>query len=82
MSEHSPHCPYSAAAVGVGGGSSGEECKCCPSLLRRPAFLLAVSETTGLNMVRQQTYPKKTVATHREGLPRNGAVLAPAAESA
>ena len=35
---------------------------------------MAVSETTGLNMVRQQTYPKKTVATHREGLPRNVAV--------
>ena len=76
MSEHSPHCPYSAAAVGVGGGSSGEECKCCPSLLRRPAFLLAVSETASLNMVstRQQAYSKKILTTQTEGLPRNVAV--------
>ena len=76
MSEHSPHCPYSAAAVGVGGGSSGEECKCCPALLRRPAFLLAVSETASLNMVstRQQAYSKKILTTQTEGLPRNVAV--------
>ena len=48
----------------------------CPSLLRRPAYLLAVSETTGLNTVsaRQQAYSKKTVVTQMEGLPRNVAV--------
>jgi len=42
-------------------------------LLRRPAFLLAVSETRGLNMVstRQQAYSKKAVVTQMEGLPRN-----------
>ena len=74
MSEHSLHCPYSAATVG--GGSSGEESKSCPSLFRRPAFLLAVSETAGLNVVsiRQQAYSKKTVVTQMEGLPRNVAV--------
>ena len=62
MTEHSPCCPRCSAAVGVGGGSSGEECKCCPALLRRPAFLLAVSETSGLNMVStRQGLSKKTV---------------------
>jgi len=76
LSEHSLHCLSGVAAVGVGGGSSGEECKCCPSLIRRLAFLLAVSETTGLNMIstRQWAYSKKTVATQMEGLPRNVAV--------
>ena len=82
MSEHSLHCPYSAATVG--GGSSGEESKSCPSLFRRPAFLLAVSETSGLNMVstRQRAYSKKTMATQMEGLPRNVAVQVSAARSA
>ena len=77
MSEHNPHCPYSSAAVGVGGGSSSEESKHCPSLLRRPAFLLTVSETAGLNAVstRQRTYSKSTVVTQMEGLHRNVAVL-------
>ena len=72
LSEHSLHCLSGVAAVGVGGGSSGEECKCWPSLLRRLAFLWAVSETAGLNMVstRQQAY-SKTMATQMEGLPRN-----------
>ena len=76
MSEHNPHCPYSSAAVGVGGGSSSEESKHCPSLLRRPAFLLTVSETAGLNAVstRQRAYSKSTVVTQMEGLPRNVAV--------
>lgn len=39
-------------------------------MVRRPAFLLTVSETTGLNMVstRQQAFPKETVATQTEGL--------------
>ena len=76
MSEHSPQCPYGAAAVGVGGGSSGEDCKYSSSLLRRPAFLLTVSETAGLNMVftRQWAYSKKSVLTQMEGLPRNVAV--------
>ena len=76
MSEHSPRCPYGAAAVGVGGGSSGEDCKYSSSLLRRPAFLLTVSETAGLNMVftRQWAYSKKSVLTQMEGLPRNVAV--------
>lgn len=76
MSEYSPCCLYGAAAVGVGGGSSGEDCKYCPSLLRGPPFLLAVSETAGLNMVstRQEAYSKKTMATQIEGLPRNVAV--------
>lgn len=62
--------------MGVRGGSSGEECKCWPSLLRRLAFLWAVSETAGLNMVstRQRAYSKKTMATQMEGLPRNVAV--------
>jgi len=27
MTEHSPCCPRCSAAVGVGGGSSGENCK-------------------------------------------------------
>ena len=74
MSKHSPHCPYGAEAVG--GGSSGKNSKYCPSLLRRLAFLLAASETAGLNMVstRQQAYSKKTVVTQMEGLPRNVAV--------
>ena len=46
------------------------------SLLRRPAFLQTVPETSSLNMVstRQRACPKKTVATQTEGLPRNVAV--------
>lgn len=62
--------------MGVGGESSGEEFKCCPSLLRRLAFLLAVFETADLNIVstRQQAYSKKTVATQTEGPIRNVAV--------
>ena len=46
------------------------------SLLRRPALLQTVPETSSLNMVstRQRACPKKTVATQREGLPRNVAV--------
>ena len=46
------------------------------SLLRRPALLRTVPETSSLNMVstRQRACPKKTVATQREGLPRNVAV--------
>ena len=37
---------------------------------------MAVTETTTLNMVstRQQAYPKKTMATQMEDLPRNVAV--------
>ena len=40
------------------------------------SFPLAVSETTGLNLVstRQRAYSKKTVATQMEGLPRDVAV--------
>ena len=69
--EHSPRCLYGAAAVGVGGGSSGRVCECCPSWLRRPAFLLALSETTGFNTVstRQRDYCRKTVVTQTQGLP-------------
>ena len=46
------------------------------SLLRRPALLRTVPETSSLYMVstRQQACPKKTVATQTEGLPRNVAV--------
>ena len=46
------------------------------SLLRRPALLWTVPETSSLYMVstRQQACPKKTVATQTEGLPRNVAV--------
>ena len=46
------------------------------SLHRRPALLRTVPETSSLNMVstRQRACPKKTVATQREGLPRNVAV--------
>ena len=46
------------------------------SLLRRPALLQTVPETSSLNMVstRQRACPKKTVATQTEGLPRNVAV--------
>ena len=73
MSEHSL---YSATAVGVGGGLSGEDCKYCPSLPRRLAFLSAVFETASLKMVsaRQWAYSKKTMVTQMEGLPRNLAV--------
>ena len=46
------------------------------ALLRRPALLRTVPETSSLNTVstRQRACPKKTVATQREGLPRNVAV--------
>ena len=73
MSEHSPYCPYSAAAVGVGGGSSSSA-SVVP--LCSGDQLSAVAEATGLNMVstRQWTCSKKTVATQTEGLPRNVAV--------
>ena len=76
LSEHSLHCLSGVAAVGVGGGSSGEECKCCPCLLRRPIFLFAASETIGLNIIsiRQRASSKKTAVTQTEGLPRNVAV--------
>lgn len=45
-------------------------------MLGRPAFLLVVSETSGLNMVstRQPAYSKKTVVTQMKGLPRIAAV--------
>ena len=46
------------------------------SLLRRPALLRTVPETSSLNMVstRKRACPKKTVATQTEGLPRNVAM--------
>jgi len=74
--EGKPHCSYRTAAAGIVGGLSGRVRKCYPSLLRRPALLLAASEITGLNMVstRQQACPKETVVTQTEGLSRNVAV--------
>ena len=46
------------------------------SLLRRPALLRTVPETSSLNIVstRQQACTRKTVVTQTEGLPRNVAV--------
>ena len=46
------------------------------SLLRRPALLQTVPETSRLNMVssRQWACTRKTVVTQTEGLPRNVAV--------
>ena len=46
------------------------------SLLRRPALLRTVPETSSLNMVstRQRACPKKAVAPQTEGVPRNVAV--------
>ena len=43
------------------------------SLLRRPALLRTVPETSSLNIVstRQQACTRKTVVTQTEGLPRN-----------
>jgi len=77
--EHNPCCPYGAAAVGVGSGSSSEDCKYCSFLHRKPAFLLLVSETACLNVVstKQWAYSKKSMVIHMEGLPRNVAVQAP-----
>ena len=79
MREHNPCCPYGAAAVGVGSGSSSEDCKYCSFLHRKPAFLLLVSETACLNVVstKQWAYSKKSMVIHMEGLPRNVAVQAP-----
>lgn len=61
------YCPYCTAAADMGGGLSGRSRKHCSFLLRGPAFLFTVSETTGLNMIsaRLQACQKKTVVAQK-----------------